>query len=337
MDRPVRVGINGFGRIGRVFTRIAWDNPNVDIVAVNSRSGIDQYAHLLKYDSVYRTWDRDVSVQGSQLLVGGRTIDFYRASHPDRIPWARRHVDVVIESTGQFRSKSEAQGHLGPSVQAVVVSAPARDVDATVVYGVNHTDIHPQRNLVISAASCTTNCLAPIVKVIHGHLGIASGIVVSTHSMTGSQNIVDGTHKKDVRRARASGSIIPTSTGAAKAIGKLFPDLIGKLDGKANRVPIASPSLMSLAVVVSKQTSVQEVNDLFRAEAGGSLHGVLAAVEDELVSSDFIGSAYAANVDLGCTRVVGGTLVHIDAWYDNEWGYATHLVRLVEYLGSILA
>jgi glyceraldehyde 3-phosphate dehydrogenase len=326
------VAINGFGRIGRATLRSAFERgADVEWVAVNDLFDTPTLAHLLRHDSVYGRFDRPVEATDRGLVVDGHEVAVFREQDPAELPWHELDVDVLIESTGVFRTLAAASAHLEAGARKVVLSAPAKDAVPTFVLGVNFETYDPERDDVISNASCTTNCLAPVVKVLHDTLGIRHGLMTTVHAYTADQRLVDLPHK-DLRRARAAAlNLVPTTTGAAKAIGLVVPELDGKLSGYSVRVPVPTGSLVDLAVEVERPTTVEEVNAAFaeRADTGG-LEGVLAYSEEPLVSSDIVGSPYSSVFDAGLTSVVAGTQVKVVAWYDNEWGYATRLVDLAE-------
>ncbi|MEK7084282.1 MAG: type I glyceraldehyde-3-phosphate dehydrogenase [Patescibacteria group bacterium] len=336
--KSLRIAINGFGRIGRIFTRIAWGNPAFEIVAINSRSDADMYAHLLKYDSIYGPWEHDVGFEGNDAIIIDRTrIPLYHENELLNAPWKPHAVDVVLESTGVFRDREATEKHLSAGARYVVISAPAKQEDATLLFGINHTSFDPDRHRVISAVSCTTTCLAPIVKILHEHFQITHGTVMTTHAYTNDQHLVDAPHKgRSFRRSRAAAlSIVPTSTGAAQAIGKVIPELAGKLDGNALRVPVAVASVLSFIAEVKTPTTVEAVNALFR-ESKQQYSGILDVSDIGLVSADYIRSPYAATVDTLSTLVTDGTQVFVQAWYDNEWGYVTQMTKLMEYMGTVV-
>lgn len=338
MPQPLRIAINGFGRIGRIFTRVAWDNPALEIVAINSRSDADIYAHLLKYDSIYGPWDHEVThADNEALVVDGKKIMLFHEKDITRPIWKELRIDVVIESTGVFRDRAASEKHVSVGgAKKVVISAPAKGEDCTLVYGSNHELFDPQKHVVISAASCTTTCLSPVVKVLHDAFKIKHGTVMTTHAHTNDQHLVDNPHKdKSFRRSRAAGlSIVPTSTGAAKTIGKIIPSLEGKLNGNALRVPVAVPSILSFVAEVEKSTSADEVNALFRQKTTAFPSMVLAVSDIGLVSVDYIRSPFGATIDTLSTLVTDSTQVFVQAWYDNEWGYVTQLSKLIEYMST---
>jgi glyceraldehyde 3-phosphate dehydrogenase len=329
---PVRVAINGFGRVGRAAVRAAVEREaDVEWVAINDLVGADQLAYLLERDSVYGRFPGIVAARPGGIEVDGQEIQVFTESDPRLLPWGELGVEVVIESTGKFRTHDTAAAHLAAGARKVIISAPAKDAVPTFVLGVNFDAYDPARHDVISNASCTTNCLAPVAKVLHAAAGIRHGQMTTVHAYTADQRLVDLPHK-DFRRARAAAlNIVPTTTGAAKAIGLVIPTLDGRLSGYAARVPVATGSLVDLTVEVERPTSVDAINDAFRRRADvDELEGILAFDEQPLVSSDVIGSSYSAVVDGGLTSVIGGTQVKVVAWYDNEWGYACRLVELAE-------
>jgi len=326
-----RIGINGFGRVGRAAFRAAYERGlDVEWAALNDLADVDTLAHLLKYDSVYGRFPGTVEAGDGFLRVEGTEIPVFGFGEPDSIPWGELGVDVVIESTGRFRSRAEAAGHLEAGVRKVIVSAPMKDADATIVLGVNFEQVYdPDAHSVVSNASCTTNCLAPVVGLLHEAVGIRHGLMTTIHAYTADQRLIDLPHK-DLRRGRAAGiNLVPTSTGAAKAIGLVIPALAGKLNGFAVRAPIPTGSMIDLTIETERSTSVDEVNSLFRARSDvGELTGILAYSEEPLVSSDIVHSTYSAVFDAGLTDVVDGTQLKVVAWYDNEWGYSNRLVEL---------
>ncbi len=330
----VRVGINGFGRIGRIVYRAASGNAAVDIVAVNDLADAKTNAHLLKYDSVHGTFQGKVEARDSELVVDGKAIKVLSEKDPAAIPWAGLGVDIVIESTGIFTSAEKAAGHLRAGAKKVIITAPAKGEDMTVVMGVNEKSYDPARHNILSNASCTTNCLAPVAKVVHESFTITRGLMTTVHSYTNDQRTLDLMHK-DLRRARAAGlSIIPTTTGAAKAVGKVLPELNGKLNGFAMRVPTPNVSVVDLVADVEKRTSAEEVNAALKAAAEGPLAPYLAYTEEPLVSKDFNGDPHSAIVDALSTMVMDGTMVKVIAWYDNEWAYSLRVVDLAAYVAS---
>ncbi|MDE2794266.1 MAG: type I glyceraldehyde-3-phosphate dehydrogenase [Gemmatimonadota bacterium] len=334
----VRVAINGFGRIGRNVLRSAKQsgNTNLDFVAVNDLTDSRTLAHLLQYDSVHGSYPGSVELSDDGLIVDGDEILVLSERDPARLPWKELQVDVVVESTGIFRSRELASKHLDAGARKVVISAPAKDEDITVVLGVNHHLYDPASHHLISNASCTTNCLAPVAKVLLEEFGIVRGLMTTIHAYTAGQAVLDGPHK-DLRRARAAAvSMIPTTTGAARAISLVLPELEGKLDGMAIRVPTPDVSLVDLVAELEEDVSEQEVNDALRAAASTELAGILRVEEAPLVSVDFTGESASSVVDALSTAVMGRRLVKVLAWYDNEWGYSSRLVDLVEYVGERL-
>ncbi|MSR02048.1 MAG: type I glyceraldehyde-3-phosphate dehydrogenase [Gemmatimonadetes bacterium] len=333
----IRVAINGFGRIGRNVLRAATmaNVTDLEIVAVNDLTDTKTLAHLLKYDSVHGKFPGTVAPAPDGIHVNGRTIKVLSEKDPAKLPWQALGVDVVLESTGRFTDREPAAKHLEAGARRVVISAPAKNEDITIVYGVNHQAFDPAKHFVISNASCTTNCLVPVVKVIRDHFGFVRGFMTTVHSYTNDQMILDLPHK-DLRRARAAAmSIIPTTTGAAKATALVIPEVKGKIDGVALRVPTADVSLVDLTCVVEKSTSVQEINDVFTAAAAGALKGVLAVSDEPLVSIDYVGNLASSTVDLLSTQVIDGTMVHVSSWYDNEMGYSARCVDLMRYIGAL--
>jgi glyceraldehyde 3-phosphate dehydrogenase len=329
-----KIGINGFGRIGRNVCRAALGRPDVEIVATNDLTDTKTLAHLLKYDSILGPIHADVKADADGILVNEKRIHVYAIKDPAEIDWSKFGVQVVIESTGKFTDAKDAAKHLRGSVKKVIISAPAKNEDITVVLGVNESSYDPAKDNVISNASCTTNCLAPVVKVLYENFGIEKGSMTTIHSYTNDQPILDFPHK-DLRRARAAAiNMIPTTTGAAKAIGLVMPQLKGKLDGYAMRVPTPNVSVVDLVAVTTKTTTTEEVNAALKAAAEGPLKGILAYTEDPVVSSDMMHNSNSSIVDAGLTKVLGGNLVKVVSWYDNEWGYSMRCVDLVAYLAK---
>ncbi|MBW3660135.1 MAG: type I glyceraldehyde-3-phosphate dehydrogenase [Gemmatimonadetes bacterium] len=333
----MKIGINGFGRIGRLTYRsLVESDRDLDLVAVNDLTDARTLAHLLKYDSVHGQLRVDVSAGDGKITVGNDSFRVLQEKDPTRLPWGELGVDVVIESTGIFRTRADAAKHLEAGARKVVISAPAKDeVDATVVMGVNHDRLEAGDD-VVSNASCTTNCLAPVARVILDEFGWVHGLMTTTHSYTSSQHVVDSPDK-DLRRARAAAvSLIPTTTGAAKATGKALPELDGRIDGMAIRVPTPNVSLVDLTVEVERSTDAAAVNDAFRAAAAGGMKGILAVSDEPLVSVDYMSTTHSSTVDALSTAVLDGTLVKVLSWYDNEMGFSTRLLDLAEYLGRYL-
>ena len=331
-----RVGINGFGRIGRNYFRAALEqNADLEIVAVNDLTSPETLAHLLKYDSVTGRIGADVEVRGGDLVVGGNTIKVLAERDPANLPWKDLGVDVVIESTGFFTKAEDAKKHLDAGAKKVLISAPGKGADRTIVMGVNDGDYNPATDNIVSNASCTTNCLGPLAKVIHEAFGIERGLMTTVHAYTADQNLQDGPHR-DLRRARAAAlNIVPTSTGAAKAIGLVLPELEGKLDGFALRVPVPTGSVTDLTVTLAREASVDEINSAYKAASDGALNGILRYTDEPIVSSDIVTDPASCIFDSGLTRVMGNE-VKVVGWYDNEWGYSCRLVDLTTLVGSKL-
>ena len=332
----VRVGINGFGRIGRNFFRAALaSGADIEVVGVNDLTDNSTLAHLLKYDSILGRLDAEVEVTADSITVGGQRISALEERDPAQLPWGDIGADIVIESTGFFTDGAKAAAHLEAGARKVIISAPASNDDVTVVMGVNQTDYDPAAHSIISNASCTTNCLAPMAKVLNDELGIVKALMTTIHAYTQDQNLQDGPHQ-DLRRARAAAiNVVPTSTGAAKAIGLVLPELKGKLDGYALRIPVPTGSATDLTAEVGRETSAAEVNGFFEAAADGPLKGFLKYTEDPIVSSDIVTDPHSCILDSGLTKVIGNQ-VKIVGWYDNEWGYSNRLVDLVDYVGGSL-
>jgi len=331
----IKVGINGFGRIGRNVLRTALSDSNLEFVAVNDLTDPKTLAHLLKYDSILGNLPHKITAGTDSISIDGKSIKVFAEKDPAKLPWESVGAQVVIESTGRFTDANDAKKHLRGPVKKVIISAPAKNEDITLVLGVNHDKYDASKHHIISNASCTTNCLAPIAKVIHDNFKIISGTMTTIHSYTNDQVILDFPHK-DLRRARAAAlSMIPTSTGAAKALKLVIPEMAGKLDGFAMRVPTPNVSVVDLVAFVEKQTTKEEVNAaLKKASETGSLKGYLSYEEEELVSADFKGNPYSSIVDAKMTLVVGGTCLKVISWYDNEWGYSCRVRDLVNYLGA---
>ncbi|MBO0895581.1 type I glyceraldehyde-3-phosphate dehydrogenase [Arthrobacter sunyaminii] len=331
-----RVGINGFGRIGRNYFRAALEqNADLDIVAVNDLTSPETLAHLLKYDSVTGRIGTDVEVQGGDLVVGGKTIKVLAERDPSNLPWKDLGVDIVIESTGFFTKAEDAKKHLDAGAKKVLISAPGKGADRTIVMGVNDSEYNPATDNIVSNASCTTNCLAPLAKVINDAFGIERGLMTTVHAYTADQNLQDGPHR-DLRRARAAAlNIVPTTTGAAKAIGLVIPELDGKLDGFALRVPVPTGSVTDLTVTLAKETSVEQINEAYKAASDGALNGYLRYTDEPLVSSDIVTDPASCIFDSGLTRVMGNE-VKVVGWYDNEWGYSCRMVDLTKLVASKL-
>ena len=328
----IKVGINGFGRIGRNIMRASMGDSGIDIVAVNDLTNAETLAHLLKYDSILGNLKGDISAKGDRITVGKDEFQVLSVKDPAQLPWKTLGVDVVFESTGLFTDRDAAAKHLTAGAKKVVITAPAKKPDLTVVLGVNGDKYNPGSHHIISNASCTTNCLAPIAKVLHESFGIRKGWMTTVHSYTNDQQLLDLPHK-DLRRARAAAlSIIPTTTGAASAVGEVLPELKGKLDGIAMRVPTPNVSVVDLAAIVDKKTSAEEVNAAFKAAADGPMKGLLEYVTAPLVSIDFRGNPHSSSLDAQYTSVMDGDFVKVLSWYDNEWGYSNRCVDLLRFL-----
>ena len=328
----IKVGINGFGRIGRNVVRAGLHNPNIEFVAANDLTDTATLAHLLKYDSTLGQLGEDVKVEGDVIHVGRKKIKIFATKDPAEIDWASVGADVVVESTGRFTEAKDAAKHLRGTVKKVIISAPAKGEDITIVLGVNDSAYDKAKHHIVSNASCTTNCLAPVAKVLHEKFGIEKGSMTTIHSYTNDQNVLDFPHK-DLRRARAAAlNMIPTTTGAAKAIGLVMPELKGKLDGYSMRVPTPDVSAVDLVVVTTKNTTDAEVNGALKAAADGPLKGILAYTADPIVSTDMLHNPNSSIVDSLMTKVLAGNLVKVLAWYDNEWGYSMRVVDLISFL-----
>jgi len=332
----IKVGINGFGRIGRMFLRAALTKKDLEVVAVNDITNAATLAHLLKYDSIHGKLSHEVKVEGGAIFLDGKPMQVLAERDPSKLPWSKLGVQVVIESTGLFTARDKAAMHLAAGAKKVVISAPADGADVTLCLGVNHHVYDPKKHDVISNASCTTNCLAPIGKVLHESFGVAHGLMTTVHSYTSDQMLQDGPHN-DLRRARAAGmSMIPTSTGAAKAIGLVLPALNGKLDGIAIRVPTSNVSLVDLTVTTEKDADVKGVNAAMKAAADGALKGILEYSEAPLVSVDLNGNPHSSIFDAPLTKVVGNRMVKVFSWYDNEWGYSNRLADIAAFVADQL-
>ena len=329
----LKVAINGFGRIGRHSLKVAWDRDDMEIVAINDLTDNKTLAHLLKHDTAYPDWGHEISFDEEHLIIDGKKIKAYSERDPVQLPWKELEVDVVMESTGIFRTSEKAGLHLQAGAKKVVLSAPGKGDDIeTYVRGINCGSYSGAK--IIDNASCTTNCTAPVVQALHKKFGVEKALLNTIHSYTSDQNLQDAPHS-DLRRARAAAqNMIPTSTGAAKATTKVIPDLAGKFDGMAIRVPTLTVSLVDFALVLGKNVTVEEVNECLREASETYLKGILAVTDEPLVSSDFIGNPYSSTADLSFTKVAGGNLVKVISWYDNEWGYANRLVEMVEIVGK---
>ncbi len=331
---PIKVGINGFGRIGRNVVRAGLHNPEIEFVAANDLTDTKTLAHLLKYDSILGQLPEEVKAEGDSVRAGDAKIKIFAIKDPAEIDWSSLGVQVVVESTGRFTDAADAKKHLRGSVKKVIISAPAKDEDVTIVLGVNDSMYDAAKHNIISNASCTTNCLAPLVKILHDTFGIEKGSMTTIHSYTNDQNVLDFPHK-DLRRARAASlNMIPTSTGAAKAIGLVVPELKGKLDGYSIRVPTPDVSVVDFVAVLKKDTTAEAINAAFKTAADGPLKGILAYTEDPVVSTDMLRNPNSSIVDAELTKVLGGNLAKVVSWYDNEWGYSNRIVDLIAFLGK---
>ncbi|WP_457568111.1 type I glyceraldehyde-3-phosphate dehydrogenase [Desulfurobacterium sp.] len=331
----VRVAINGYGRIGRCFHRAILGDDEIEIVAINDLTDAATLAHLLKYDSVHGKFPGTVEVKGDKLVINGKEITVYAEKNPANLPWKELEVDIVLEATGRFRDREGASRHLEAGAKRVLISAPAKEPDATFVVGVNHNDYDPEKHFIVSNASCTTNCLAPVAKVLLENFGIEKGFLTTVHSYTADQRLLDAPHR-DLRRARAAAvSMVPTTTGAAKAVGLVIPELKGKFNGISIRVPTPDVSLIDFVCVVSREVTVDEVNAVLKAAAEGELKGILGYTDEELVSVDYIGDRRSSIVDGKSTDVIGGNLVKVISWYDNEFGYSNRLGDLIRHMASV--
>ncbi|MBO8168434.1 MAG: type I glyceraldehyde-3-phosphate dehydrogenase [Thermoanaerobacteraceae bacterium] len=330
----VKVGINGFGRIGRLVFRAALNNPDVEVVAVNDLTDAKTNAYLLKYDSIHGILDAEVEAKDSVMVVNGQEVKVLSERDPRNLPWGDLGVDIVVESTGLFREGPKAAAHLEGGAKKVIISAPAKDEDITIVLGVNEDKYDPVQHKIISNASCTTNCLAPVAKVLNDRFGLKRGLMTTVHSYTNDQRILDQAHK-DLRRARAAAeSIIPTTTGAAKAVALVLPELKGKLNGFAMRIPTANVSVVDLVAELEQDVDADTVNQALKEAAEGQLKGILDYCDEPLVSKDFNGNPHSSIVDAPSTMVIEGSMVKVVAWYDNEWGYSNRVVELADYIAK---
>jgi len=331
----IRVGINGFGRIGRNMLRASWNDPDIEYVAVNDITDAKTLAHLLKYDSILGTFKENVQAAEDGILINGKKIRVLAEKEVGKLPWKDLGISVVVESTGRYTKRPDLIQHIEKGgAKKVVVSAPATDPDITLVMGVNEKSYDPAKHHIVSNASCTTTCLAPVLKVIHEAFGIERGFMTTIHSYTNDQKILDAPHK-DLRRARAAAvSQIPTTTGAAKAVGLVIPELKGKIDGFAVRIPTPNVSLVDFVAVFKKATTAEEINAAYKSAAAGPLKGILGVTEEPLVSADFMGDSRSGIVDLPLTKVLDGNLAKVIAWYDNEWGYSCRLVDMAKFVAK---
>jgi len=330
---PIRVGINGFGRIGRMVFRAGIDNDKIEFVAINDITDPATLAHLLKYDSVHGRFEVEISHTQNSLIINGKEIKIYTEREPSKLPWGDIGVDIVLECTGLFRERDKAYGHLQAGAKKVIISAPAKNPDITIVMGVNHEKFDPENHHIISNASCTTNCLAPVCKVLMDNFGIEKGLMTTTHAYTNDQRLLDAPHK-DLRRARAAAvSMVPTTTGAARAVSLVLPELEGKLNGMAIRVPTPNVSVVDLVVQLSKKASIEDINNSFKEASETYLKGILSVCEEPLVSVDFNGSTFSSIVDALSTMVIDD-MVKVIAWYDNEFGYSCRMVDLAIFIAE---
>lgn len=328
----IKIAINGFGRIGRLVLRNAYQDKKLEFVAINDLADAKTLAHLLKYDSIYGRMDADIQTDHQSIMVNGKKIKTFTARTPDMLPWKDLGVDVVLESTGKFTDREGAEKHLHAGAKKVIISAPAKNPDVTIVLGVNAEAYDARKHHVVSMGSCTTNCLAPIVKILHQEFGIESGLMTTVHAYTNDQVVQDEPHK-DLRRARAAAlSMIPTTTGAARAIAEVIPSMKGKLDGLAIRVPTPNVSLVDFVATLCRETNKQEINSKLKSYSEGPMKGILWCSEEELVSRDFSGDSHSSIVDLPNTTVIGGKMVKILSWYDNEWGFASRMKELLSFV-----
>lgn len=333
--KKIRIGINGFGRIGRIAARIILARENVELVAINSRADAKSHAYLFKYDSTYGTLQKTISAVQDALLIDGKKVSVFMQDAPIDIPWSQAGVDIVIDATGKYQTSVDLRGHIDAGSKYVVLSAPAKDDTKTLVLGVNERLFNSSKDKIISNSSCTTNCLATTLSVLHENFEVVRGFMTTTHAVTDSQNLLDNSHKKEVRLGRASlASLIPASTGSAQDIGKLFPELKGKIICQAIRVPLLTVSIINLIVEVKKVVTVEKVNQAYDKSEQTNLKNILEVAKEQLVSRDFTGNPASSIVDPYLTKVLEGNLIHVSAWYDNEWGYTSRLVDIVEYIGK---
>ncbi len=332
----VKIAINGFGRVGRLVFRAAWENPDIEIVAINGRSGVVPYAHLLKYDSVHGTWPHEVTHDDERIYVDGTSLLCLNKLDPSELPWRDLGIDIVIEASGKFNDATKAVAHIDAGAKKVILTAPGKNEDITIVMGINQDQYDPQKHHIISNASCTTNGLAPVVKVLNEAFGVEKGIMTTIHAYTNDQKIIDNAHK-DLRRSRAASmSMIPTTTGAARAIALVMPEMKGKLNGFAVRVPTANVSMVDLTVELSKAATAEEINAALKEASEGAFKGLLGYCDLPLVSIDFNGDSHSSTVDALSTIVVGDNMAKVIAWYDNEWGYSSRVVDLLCFVASKL-
>jgi len=334
MKMAIRVAINGFGRIGRLLFRAAIERKaNIDFVAINDLGDIKTMAHLLKYDSVHGRPPFEVEAESDGIIVDGKKIPMISQPDPAKLPWKEKEVDLVVESTGRFRDRESASKHLQAGAKKVLISAPATNPDITIVLGVNHNEYDPEKHNILSNASCTTNCVAPVTKVLDDNFGVVTALMTTAHAYTNDQRILDFVHR-DLRRARAGAiNIIPTTTGAARAVGEVLPKLKGKMNGLALRVPVPNVSIVDLTALLGKEVSAEEINEAYKGAAEGELKGILAYTDEPIVSSDLNHSPYSATVD-GLSTMTSGPLAKVLAWYDNEWGFSCRMVEVIEFVAE---
>lgn len=335
--KRLKIGLNGFGRIGRAFTRIAFDRNNFEIAAINTRkTAPDMLTYLLQYDSVYRKYHKTVKAEKDGITINGEKILSMMVANLEEIPWEKYGVDVVVDATGAFTKKEDLIKHIKGSVKKVILTAPAKDDTAHVVLGVNDDKIDWKNEKVISNASCTTNCAAPMFKILNDNFGVISGYLNTIHAYTATQSLLDEANKKPDRSRAAALNISPSTTGAAKAVGKVIPELAGKIDGMAVRVPVPTVSFTDISAIVKKETTAEAINEVFKKASAGKMKNILGYETEILVSSDFIGSPYSCIFDANYTKVINGNLVKVFGWYDNEWGYSTRIVDLVEKISQFI-
>lgn len=334
MDRKIKIGINGYGRIGRDLHRQILKRDDMEIVAINSRATADSHAYLLKHDSLYGLLDADVSVDGENMKVNGKIVYVYQIKDPAELCWDKHDVDIVIESTGKFTETSDVEKHLYAGAKKVIITAPCKDPDVpNMIMGVNDKDYNPDEYKVVSNASCTTNCLAPVMKILHNEFKVEQAFVSTIHAFTYTQNLLDNSNPDDFRRSRATTeSIIPTSTGAMKAIGRVIPELEGKIDGMAFRVPVPIVSCIDVVAKLSREVTVEEVNEAFKKYEDGEMAGIFGTTDEPLVAADFRADSRSSIVDLMTTKVLPGGFVKVLAWYDNEWGYVARIIDLIKWV-----
>lgn len=335
LKKTLNIGLNGFGRIGRIATRIILNRPNLVLTAINSRADTSSHAYLLKYDSTYGSISEEIKYGSDYLKINNRKVSVFNLDNPADIPWHKVNVDIVIDATGKFRTSQDLQAHIQNGAKFVILSAPAKDATKTLILGVNEELFNPKKDKIISNSSCTTNCLATTLSVLHENFKVKRGFMTTIHAVTDSQNLLDNSHKKEVRLRRAAfASMIPASTGSAKDIGKLFPNLSGKIICQALRIPLLTVSLINLTVEVKKEVTKDKINSAFEKAANSKLRGILEVVKEELVSRDFTSNTHSSIVDPFLTQVIDNNLIEVFAWYDNEWGYTSRLIDMTEYIAQ---